>query len=525
MCHPARAIPTFVSLALIAACSEATAPPEPLRERGAANTSHATTVQSPPTDIRPSGAPTRWDAPWYSMSDEQLEEEVARANGRVFIGFKEADARAGVDDFGRVLASDRTVDVAKEFLRSLGLTLEREYGLIPAVVTTIPPSMAGALRSDPVIDYVEPIFPGEYLGQDTTWSDVRIQAPAAWEYGNGSGTRLLIIDSGIDYTHPDLTPAMMAGCDGSRGTDELGHGTFAAGIAAALDNSAYVIGLSNGVDLWSVRVGAFVPNADAVACAIELGRENGTFSMNMSFKIDPYTPVTDQINAAYYTDYLFLTAAAGNEKGGPVVYPAHLYEVVAVTATDVHDIRYDGAAIGPEIELSAPGVDVKSTTLGGSVGTNTGTSLASPHVAAAVALIRSVQGWDRFEIRMQLRQYAKPIGPSDEYGHGLLQTFDALAGDLSVYINGPRTIVTAGSYTWEANPGEGIPPYSYAWEYCVSGDCSAVGSDKTYSRYVGEGHPDFDLRVTVTSSDDQVAIRQASIAVDMCEIECEEGGG
>src|SRR5690625_766700 len=111
--------------------------------------------------------------------------------------------------------------------------------------------------------------------------------------------------------------------------------------------------------------------------------------MNMSLSITSLSSLTDEINAAYNQDDIVLVAAAGNTSGGAVTYPANLNTVIAVTATDNNNNRANFAAIGPEIELAAPGVDIESTCLGGGTCMDAGTSMAAPHVAGAAALLRS----------------------------------------------------------------------------------------------------------------------------------------
>ena len=250
----------------------------------------------------PAGAPSRWDALWWTLSDEELADSIVANGGRVFIGFKEAGARGGVDDWGRVLVSGATVAAGKLYLRSLDLSLEEEYIFTPAVLTTIPRALVSVIRSHPLVDFLEPVTRIQLEAQDTTWNIRRVRAPEAWTSSSGSGVKLLVIDTGVPNDHPDLSPAVIQACDGSNGLDQNGHGTHVAGIAAAVNNSAHVIGVAHGVALWSSKV-AFT--ADDVVCAIQFGRVNQTFAINMSFRMDPSTHVTDEIKGAY-GDGLFL---------------------------------------------------------------------------------------------------------------------------------------------------------------------------------------------------------------------------
>lgn len=379
--------------------------------------------------------PVVWHTPWLDMTDDELAEAVSTADGRVFVGFKEAEAIGGVDAAGRIVVPRATLQEGKDYLASLGLSLEREYELVPAVVTTIAPDLVGTLRANPLIEYVEPILPGRFL-QDTTWNMEAVRAPEAWPSGDGSGVKLLIIDSGLDGSHADLDPTVVHTCYGWHGNDNHGHGTGVAGVAAALDNTIDVIGVSHGVSLLSVKVGDgwnSISPADVV-CGVEFGRNSDVFVMNLSLGFqNPSTPLTQQIVGAW-SEGRMIVAAAGNNNGDPVEYPASLSPVIAVTATDANDNRWFGAARGPELELSAPGVDVPTTKVGVGTVTRTGTSFAAPHVAAAAALLKSHEPfWSTGHIRQRMRETAKPLGSHNQFGYGRLDIRAALDWDPPDY--------------------------------------------------------------------------------------------
>jgi subtilisin len=209
-----------------------------------------------------------------------------------------------------------------------------------------------------------------------------------------------------------------------------------AGIAAALNNSVDVVGVAPNVHLWSANIeinGA--PDPAEAACSVEVARVNQVFAVNMSFSLFPYTPLTDQIAAAYWQNGMFFAASAGNNYCGSVVYPANLSEVVAVAATTSSDTRASFSACGWNLELSAPGESILSTALptgyscasGGLTAYCSGTSMAAPHVAAAAAILKSYNSsWSNFDIRTRLQNRARPLGSHYYYGYGLLQVRDAL---------------------------------------------------------------------------------------------------
>lgn len=494
------AVATLSVIAFAACSDDQTLPVQP--ESRALESRAVLLVDDLECEVRP-GALTRWDTPWWEMSYEELTDTIRSAGGHVFIGFKDAGTRAGVNDCGRVLVSHATIAQGRALVQELGGVIRRDYEGAPYISASIPPDLVPVLRANPIIDYVEPIFPGVRLAQETTWNVKRVQATSAWSYSTGSGVRVLIIDSGIASSHRDLNPAVIQACDGSDGFDSHGHGTQVAGVAAALNNTVDIIGVSYGVELWSSKDGDATPNPEHTACGVRFGRSNNTFAINISSSLTTNTSLIDEIKGAYNQDGLLIIAAAGNTSGGSVTFPANMAEVIAVTATDINDNRASFAAIGPEIELSAPGVDIKTTCLNGSTCFVDGTSFAAPHVAAAAAIVKSYRsGWSNIEIRQRLQDSAKPLGAASYFGHGLLQILNAL-GTLSVYIEGETYITTAGTYRYEAMPSGADGSYTYQWEVRypeIGGGWGNLGMSKTQDLNIAEGDGDIELRVTVTSA-------------------------
>jgi hypothetical protein len=428
------------------------------------------------------------------MNSVELAAKINEAGGRAFVGFKEITDGRGVDEMGRVLVSEGTVGAAKRAIRAAGVLIEKEFEYIPAVVVRIAPTALEHLGNNPMIEYIEPIFPGRYLSQDTTWNVRRVGAPSAWTHSDGGGGILQIMDSGIDTDHADLDPSYVGACDGSSGEDVLGHGTAIAGIIAAVSNSDQIIGVSHGVSLWSTRIGETAPDPEYAACAVEFGRTYGADVMSISFEVEAYTALTDEINAAYYEDDIVVVGAAGNTNGGSVAYPATLGAVIAVSATDSTDAYASFSAIGSKVEISAPGttvtssVGLSSTCINGSVCNligglrMEGTSFAAPHVAAAAAILaRTNYSWSANEIRRRLGVGAVDKGSSGRdsyYGYGLLSVTGAIDAPHIVNISGPTMVPTNYSAEFTATPVGGYPPYTYTWR--VDGVIQQQSSSSTF---------------------------------------------
>lgn len=152
----------------------------------------------------------------------------------------------------------------------------------------------------------------------------------------------------------------------------------------------------------------------------------GTTAYNKSFE-----DAVKRVNAAG----IIQVAAAGNSgsKNNTVNYPAKFAEVIAVSATDTTDKIAYFSSRGPEIDLAAPGYQIYSTYKGATYKTLSGTSMASPHVAGAAALVLTMpigsydlDGdaiWDPTEVQNKLEATAKDlgaIGKDNLYGAGLL---------------------------------------------------------------------------------------------------------
>ena len=406
--------------------------------------------------------PVNWQAfpatnakatPWIGMSSATLAQEIVKTRGRAMIGLKDPNATSGVDAVGRSLALPSSISAGKARLKALGLATLYEFRKIPAVVVQFAATAAlvDSLRSSPYLEYIEPDVYGGVLSQTTTWNMSRVQAPTAWSYTTGTGVKLLIIDTGVG-PHEDLNVPVAFNCiSGQQTNDVTGHGTAVAGIAAALNNSIDVVGVSSGVSLWSANAWDNTVNkitASQLACSIDVGRVNNVSVVNMSIRLDTAsTTVSNEIIGGYNLDNILFVAAAGNNGAlgnGYVDYPASMAEVIAVAATMYNDTRAPYSSYGSKIELSAPGDStgydgVLTTALstgsicgalpGLNVGKCNGTSSASPHVAAAAALVRAYNPtMTNAAVRTRLGCSARYLGDPTYYGNGMVQARRAVLG-------------------------------------------------------------------------------------------------
>ena len=292
------------------------------------------------------------------------------------------------------------------------------------------------------------------------WGVDRIDADLAWATSRGLGVNVAIIDTGIDRDHADLVDNLKGGvnfaskspvkpADPNKWDDDNGHGTHVAGIVAAVDNEIGVIGTAPEAYLWAVKVldrngSGYVSDViDGINWAVL----NGMQVVNMSLGSETDAQALHDAVDAAYTAGVVLVAAAGNSGDGDgstneVIYPAKYSSAIAVAATDNNDLIAYFSSDGAEVELAAPGVSIRSSWNDGLYNTISGTSMASPHVAGAVALVLAtavqsaydadVDGvWDPAEVRAALQTTADDLGVAGRdnlYGYGLVDAEESVTG-------------------------------------------------------------------------------------------------
>ncbi len=331
-------------------------------------------------------------------------------------------------------------------VREAGGHVLREFNLVDVLTVRISPRAADALAENPLVRYVEPNYEvfAVGTGQTVPWGIDRVFGDEehefdTWDQSRGEDLGVAVIDTGIDEDHKDL-PKLAGGTntidDTHWGDDGSGHGTHVAGTIAALDNDIGVVGVAPKAALYAVKVldddGS--GTVGSVVAGIEWAVEQEVPILNMSLGAgsDSQT-LRDACNAAESKGHL-LVAAAGNEgnppgRGDNVLYPARYDSVIAVAASNEDDRRAGFSSTGPDVELIAPGVDVLSTIPGNGYTRYSGTSMASPHVAGAAALIWAVNtDLSHADVREILRDTAEDLGlESNHQGYGLVRADDAAA--------------------------------------------------------------------------------------------------
>lgn len=250
-------------------------------------------------------------------------------------------------------------------------------------------------------------------------NDADIDAAQAWNYGTSSSVVVAVIDTGIDYNHVDLASNIwtnsreVAGngvdddrngytddvrgwnfvSDNNNPMDDNGHGTHVAGTIGAVGNNG--IGVS-GI-AWSVKVMAlkFMDStgsgmlSDAVA-AIDYARANGAKIINASWGGGGFSSALQTAITRFQNAGGIFVAAAGNESSNNATtasYPANYSGVISVAASTSSDTLASFSNYGTNVDIAAPGQNIFSTIPGNRYASYSGTSMASPHVAGALALL------------------------------------------------------------------------------------------------------------------------------------------
>lgn len=278
-------------------------------------------------------------------------------------------------------------------------------------------------------------------GQTTPWGIRAIGADIAEDASKrGKGVRVAVLDTGI-IDHPDLNIAGGISFVGDQVSDvyvdDNGHGTQVAGTIAAVDNKTGIVGVSDGTELYSVKVldkngtGSYADVIEGIEWAIQ----NKINVISMSFGgLEPSQALKETIQKAS-NQGIILVAAAGNNGPGEEteLYPARYSEVISVGAVKKDNTRAPFSSMGKEIDIVAPGTDILSTNIDNDYGIMSGTSMAVPHITGAIAAVWSTRKeMNSSEVVELIYETATPIGAQPEYGNGLVNLAKALG-----VVNGP----------------------------------------------------------------------------------------
>lgn len=254
-----------------------------------------------------------------------------------------------------------------------------------------------------------------------------IGAELEWPETQGGGVKVCVVDTGAPQ-HPDIKLAGYADFTGEGPEDRRGHAIHVCGILAA---DGKIKGVAPKVELFTAKVFRQTGGAqrDWIVRALDWARTNGMNVVNMSLGgPSPDAEVEKACRRCYDAGILLVTSAGNFGLDFPRMYPAEYDTCLSVSAVDVEKQHADFSSRGEGVELAAAGVEVYSTWLNGLYALQCGTSMASPHIAGAAAIMiakyRLRFGKDPApgELRTMMAIYAEDLGPRGrdrKYGFGV----------------------------------------------------------------------------------------------------------
>jgi subtilisin len=259
----------------------------------------------------------------------------------------------------------------------------------------------------------------------STWNLELVHAPASWEKSKGEGVRVAVIDTGIDYRHKDLAGRF----EKDRGVDfvnnrdpfdDNGHGTHVAGTVAGSST-----GVAPAATLYAVKVLDEQGSGSEVAVlrGLEWAISKQVDVVNLSLGSAYSSKAEEELIRICAARKISVACAAGNDGSSRYNYPASCDNAISVAAVDRNKNHAQFSNYNDMVDLAAPGVAIYSTWPNNKYNVLSGTSMATPHVAGATALVRLLDGKTPESI---LKETAEKLGRKDYYGSGLINCEEAV---------------------------------------------------------------------------------------------------
>lgn len=264
--------------------------------------------------------------------------------------------------------------------------------------------------------------------QKAGWEITAFELPNAWNYTQGEGVVVAVLDSGADLNHRDLAPNLLQGrnfVDPSKPPqDDNGHGSHVSGIICAANNSIGIVGVAPQAKVMPVKVldrnGSGSPSvvAEGIIWAVNQGVDFITMSLGSPTPV----PVVEKAISYATSKGVVVWCAAGNAgQTRQIFYPAAYPDVVGIGAIDENFTRANFSCTGPDLDFLAPGVKILSTVPDDWYAVLSGTSMANPFAVGIGCLLLSYKRKSHLNIRLDtaqdyinaLKQYTTPTSDPD----------------------------------------------------------------------------------------------------------------
>ena len=331
-------------------------------------------------------------------------------------------------------------------------------------------AVADRVRDDPLVELVEPAFRLEAHGfpddprYAEQWNMTLIGALTGWRAGGGRGVTVAVLDTGISSVEDLQSTRIGDGLSVIPGVpeaiDDHGHGTHVAGsVAQSTHNGVGVTGVAPGATVLPFKVlsGQGSGASDRIAAAIDEAADRGVDVINMSLG-GPHSDVLAKAAADAARRGVLVVASAGNTGRRGLGCPGGVREVIGVAATGPTDERAPYSTYGDGVEIAAPGGDlgrpgggILQDTIDGEGGQGhayksfQGTSMASPHIAGALAVLMGMGLAPRAAVHA-LYDTARDLGPpgfDEQFGHGRVDVAAAVR-HTALFRGGMRSAIGGG---------------------------------------------------------------------------------
>jgi len=341
-------------------------------------------------------------------------------------------------------------------------------------------SSVETLNKEPAVEYAEPDYLAQFASApddprySEQWGLSKIEVEGAWDQSMGSPSIIIaIVDSGIDLAHEDLAPNLWVnpgeipgnGLDDDNNTfiddvqgwnfvdstnyvqDYIGHGSLVSGVAAARSNNTLGIsGVCGNCHIMPVKVSQIsgFANYSDIAAGVAYATQKGARVINISLGGYSNSTTLRNVITTAVSNNIVVVAGAGNDNSISPFYPAAYENVIAVAGTDQDDLKTISSNFGTWVDVSAPGQDILSTTLG-NYSSDSGTSYAAPFVSGAAGLLLSMHPeWTPAMIRGQFSHTSDNIDSLNPDHAGLLGSGRLNA---TLALQPPQPILTYQSYS------------------------------------------------------------------------------